>query len=163
MTVPSERDPALLADVVDGHVERFVPDVRERLLIDAEHRGRYWWTAPLVADKKVLDAACGTGYGTNILAFAGAREVVGVDRAAHVIKAARQQAQPGVTFEVADLVELPVPDDAFDIVVCFEAIEHVDRPDTALGELTRVVRHAPGASARLACRRNLRGRCVRGR
>lgn len=140
MTTPGDENPAGLADIVDGHAERFVPDLMEGMLIDAEHRGRYWWVAALVADKKVLDAACGTGYGANILALAGANEVVGIDRAAHVIEAARQQKQPDVTFEVADLLELPFPAEAFDVVVCFEAIEHVEAPDTALDEIARVLR-----------------------
>jgi 2-polyprenyl-3-methyl-5-hydroxy-6-metoxy-1,4-benzoquinol methylase len=140
MSAPREADPARLADVVDGHAERFVPELMGGMLIDAEHRGRYWWAAALVVNERVLDAGCGTGYGANILALAGASEVVGIDRAAHVIAAARQHTQPGVTFEVADLLELPFPDNDFGVVACFEAIEHVEAPDTALDEVARVLR-----------------------
>ena len=128
-----------LADISDGHAERFVPELMGGLLIDAEHRGRYWWAAALVADKRVLDAPCGTGYGANILARSGATDVVGVDRAEHVIDAACQQAEPRVRFEVADLLELPFPDHSFDVVVCFEGIEHVEMPERVFDELARVL------------------------
>jgi SAM-dependent methyltransferase len=139
MTTPGDKDLTVLADVVDGHAERFVPGLMAGMLIDAEHRGRYWWAASVVTGKRVLDAACGIGYGANILASAGASEVVGVDHAAHVIEAAREEAEPRVTFEVADLLNLPFANDAFDVVVCFEGIEHVAAPYTALDEIERVL------------------------
>jgi len=139
MTTRPEANLARLADIVDGHAERFVPGLMEGRLIDAEHRGRYWWAAALVPNKRVLDAACGTGYGTKILLNAGAREVVGVDRAMHVIEAARQEALRGAVFEVADLLQLPFPEQAFDVAVCFEAIEHVNATDVAIDELARVL------------------------
>jgi SAM-dependent methyltransferase len=131
--------PKDIADVRDGHPERFVPQLMSGRFIDAEHRARYWWATALVTGKNVLDAACGTGYGTNILAGAGASAVVGVDRAAHVIEFARAQAQEFATFQVADLLDLPFADRTFDVVICFEAIEHVDAPERALDELRRVL------------------------
>ena len=128
-----------IADVRDGHPERFVPELMSGRFIDAEHRARYWWATALVTGKTVLDAACGTGYGTNILASAGAAAVVGIDRATHVIEFARAHAHERATFEVADLLDLPFPDGAFDVAICFEAIEHVDPPERALDELRRVL------------------------
>jgi SAM-dependent methyltransferase len=128
-----------IADVSGGHAERFVPHLMAGRFIDAEHRARYWWATALVSGKKVLDAACGTGYGANILAGAGAASVVGVDRAAHVIEFASKQAHASATFRVADLLDLPFPDHTFDVTVCFEAIEHVATPERALDELRRVL------------------------
>ena len=129
-----------IADYLRGHPERFVPHLMGGRLIDAEHRARYWWAASFVEGKNVLDAGCGTGYGSNILAGSGAATVTGVDRAPHVIEHARSQAEPVVAFEVGDLAALPFADDAFEVAVCFEAIEHVDAPDAALDELVRVLR-----------------------
>jgi SAM-dependent methyltransferase len=128
-----------VADSAAGHPERFVPHLMAGRMIEAEHRGRYWWASPLVPAKTVLDAACGTGYGTNILAGAGAASVVGIDRAPHVIDFARTQAQHGAEFHVGDLLDIPFPDATFDVVVCFEAIEHVTMPEPALDELRRVL------------------------
>jgi 2-polyprenyl-3-methyl-5-hydroxy-6-metoxy-1,4-benzoquinol methylase len=135
-----------IADISHGHPERFVPHLMGGRLIDAEHRARYWWASSLVKGKNVLDAACGTGYGANILAAGGAASVVGVDRATHVIEFARRHAEGVASFEVGDLLELPFADAAFDVTVCFEAIEHVDRPDSALDELARVL-HPDGLLA----------------
>ena len=128
-----------LAESVDGHPARFVPEMMAGEQIDAEHRGRYWWAAALARGKRVLDAGCGTGYGSNILADAGAATVAAVDIAQHVIVEARKTARPGVVFECADLARLPYDADAFDLAVCFEAIEHVESPDTVLDELARVL------------------------
>jgi SAM-dependent methyltransferase len=128
-----------LADVSGGHAERFVPELMAGRFVDAEHRARYWWATALVSDRNVLDAACGTGYGANILAGAGAKSVVGIDRAEHVIEFASRQAHTPATFRVADLLDLPFPDNTFDVVICFEAIEHVATPERALDELRRVL------------------------
>ena len=61
------------------HPERFDPTAGERGLIDCEHHARYWWAARAASGRAVLDAACGEGYGSAILAAAGATQVVGVD------------------------------------------------------------------------------------
>ncbi len=128
-----------LAETVDGHPARFVPELMDGQLIDAEHRGRYWWAAALAPRRRVLDAGCGTGYGSNILADAGAASVAAVDIAEHVIVDARKKAHPGVAFACADLAHLPFEAGSFDLVVCFEAIEHVESADAVLDELARVL------------------------
>ena len=128
-----------IADVSRGHPERFVPHLMAGRFIDAEHRARYWWASALVSGKRVLDAACGTGYGTNILAGAGAESVVGIDRAEHVVEFANKQAHSSATFRVGDLLDLPFSENTFDVAICFEAIEHVATPEIALDELSRVL------------------------
>jgi SAM-dependent methyltransferase len=120
--------------------ERFDPNVMHGRLIEAEHLARYWWAARLVSAKRVLDAGCGTGYGSNILAEAGAAEVVGLDIDSAVLEAARESAHQPVSLEVGDVRKLPFPDASFDMAVCFEVIEHVDEPETVLDELRRVLR-----------------------
>lgn len=120
--------------------ERFDPSVMHGRLIEAEHLARYWWAARLVSAKRVLDAGCGTGYGSNILAESGAAEVVGLDIDSAVLEAARESAHRLVSLEVGDVRKLPFPDASFDLAVCFEVIEHVDEPETVLDELRRVLR-----------------------
>ena len=56
--------------------ERFLPEVRGAIFL--EHWHRYAVTAPLLRGRRVLDAACGEGYGSSLLA-ASAASVVGVD------------------------------------------------------------------------------------
>jgi 2-polyprenyl-3-methyl-5-hydroxy-6-metoxy-1,4-benzoquinol methylase len=124
-------------------------DIVERLTLEAaaadtmlacEHRQRYEFAAPLCAGKRVLDLCCGTGYGTAILG-AEASEVVGVDNDAATVELAgvtigRQFS--GVRFELADAVEFLRGDILvrFDVVVCFEGLEHLRELDSAL-ELLR--------------------------
>lgn len=119
--------------------ERFEPDLMSGHLIEAEHLARYAWAAQFAAGRRALDAACGMGYGTRMLVEAGATEAVGIDRDEAVVAEIRAGAVPGLRFDVGDLYELPYKDDQFDLVVCFEAIEHVERREAVLDELRRVL------------------------
>src|SRR5215207_137502 len=74
MMAPMEGQ-ATAAPHSGGHLERFDPGAGSGRLIDAEHRGRYWWAAQVAPGRDVLDAACGTGYGSAILRTAGAKSV----------------------------------------------------------------------------------------
>ena len=72
----------------------------------------------------MLDAACGEGYGTDLLAAAGARSAVGVDLDERTVAHARAK-YPAAEFVEGDVRQLPFEDGAFDLVVSFETIEHV--------------------------------------
>ncbi len=124
-----------------AHPERFDPSESADTLMDAEHRGRYWWAGQLLRGKKVLDAGCGTGYGLEMLADAGAVALTGVDLDPGAVAEARVRGgRCGATVVQADLQALELPDDSFDAVVCFETIEHLESPQRGLAELRRVVR-----------------------
>ncbi|MDX6555408.1 MAG: hypothetical protein QOD86_1603 [Miltoncostaeaceae bacterium] len=131
-----------MSELGERHPERFDPATMGGQMVEAEHVSRYLWAAPLAEGRRVLDAACGTGYGSAILAGAGAASVTAVDRSEEALRWARLAAKEGVRHERADLAALPFEDGAFDLVVCFEAIEHVDDQDRVLDELVRVL--APG-------------------
>ncbi len=109
-------------------------------LIRAEHEGRYRWATAAVAGKEVLDAGCGVGYGAKILTEAGAARVIGLDIAAEAVQDAIIRAGGVGEFVVGDLEQLPFMPCSFDVVVCFEVIEHVHRRELALDELRRVLR-----------------------
>jgi len=132
-----------LTNRVDDVPERFDPVAMRGDLVEAEHVARYAWAARLAAGRRVLDAGCGLGYGSELLLRAGAAEVTGVDVAEAVVEAARARAPEGITFVQADLVgELGLSDGQFDLVVCFEVIEHLEERDRAITEMRRVL--APG-------------------
>lgn len=116
-------------------IERFVPEEGKASLMAAEHVARYRFAAQLVRGRTVLDAACGSGYGSAILASAGAKSVTGIDIALDALPSSRH----GVTFTTADLRDLPFAEASFDCVVCFEAIEHVAEPEQVIDELARVL------------------------
>lgn len=78
--------------------------------------------------KRVLDLACGIGYGSAVLADADLR-VVGIDRDAEAIEYGRQHyARRNAQLKVGDATQLVLRRDAFDAAVCFEAIEHIEDP-----------------------------------
>src|SRR5919108_205893 len=129
-----------LAGTVDGVAERLVPPGGPGQNLAAGHPAPYP-RAPARADgRRVLDAGCGTAYGSAILANAGAKEVVGVDVAAEVLAAVAPQMPDRVHLQEADVIHLPFEDGSFDFVVCFEVIEHVEATDAVLDELGRVLR-----------------------
>jgi O-antigen biosynthesis protein len=108
-------------------------------LLEAEHVVRYSLAAQLASGRDVLDAGCGVGWGTEMLLNGGASSAHGVDIDEEAVANATARA-PGASFRVGDLRSLPFPDDSFDLVVCFEAIEHVDGYERVLDELVRVLR-----------------------
>ncbi len=125
--------------------ERFYPDDFMPPWVRHQHLERYRWAAKFVAGKRVLDVACGTGYGTAILAKAGATQVDGFDCSPEAVAFARKTwPMPNVRFDVATADRLPVPDGCYDYYISFETIEHVEDDDALLTEATRVL--SPGGS-----------------
>jgi len=130
--------------MADEHVlpftgERFTPEcVRE---IWYEHWHRYAFASPLIKGRRVLDAACGEGYGAALLAGAAA-EVVGVDVDAESVAHARTRygAVKGLHFEHADATRLPFGDASFDAVVSFETLEHLTEQEQLISGFARVLK-----------------------
>jgi SAM-dependent methyltransferase len=117
--------------------ERFMPEVRGPIWY--EHWHRYAAAAPLAAGKRVLDAACGEGYGSYLLAHDAAL-VTGVDIAADAIAhAAERYAQPNLRFTVGSVTHLPLPTGSVDLIVSFETIEHLREQEQMLAEFRRVL------------------------
>lgn len=104
-----------------------------------ERHARYCWAAELVVGGRVLDAACGAGWGTALLARR-AGEAVGIDLSPPAIAEARREHGERAGFHEGDLCEMPFGDGEFDHVVCFEALAQVDETGRALDELRRVLR-----------------------
>jgi ubiquinone/menaquinone biosynthesis C-methylase UbiE len=121
--------------------ERMIPAYHSGTLIYAEHISRYRFAAQFVAGKRVLDAASGTGYGTELLKQAGANEVIGVDYARDAVAYSLSEHCGGhPDYVLGDAVRLPLADRSFDVVVSFETLEHVPEPDHMLAELRRVLK-----------------------
>jgi len=119
--------------------ERIVPEEVSPGIL-ALHLKRYEFAQQWTAGADVLDAGCGSGYGTSFLGR-DARRAVGVDRSPEAIEHARARyAAPKVEFVEADLLRLPLEDASFDVVCAFETIEHVDDQDAFLAEAARVLR-----------------------
>lgn len=120
--------------------ERYLPGVVGEIAY--EHCHRYAFARRLVAGRRVLDAACGEGYGTALLADV-ARHVTGIDIEAPVVAdaLARYGERGNVHFEAGSVTRLPLADASIDVVVSFETIEHLaadDQPQM-LAEFARVL------------------------
>jgi SAM-dependent methyltransferase len=118
--------------------ERFMPGYGG-LEMHLEHLHRYYTAAPMAAGR-VLDLGCGVGYGSRLLS-SRADHVVGIDLAPDAVRYARERfPAPNVDHLTADCRGLPFPADSFDVVVCFELIEHVQEVGSVLAEARRVLR-----------------------
>jgi SAM-dependent methyltransferase len=105
-----------------------------------QHLARYEWAAELCRGKSVVDAACGTGYGSAMLAREGAGCVQGFDLSPAAIDEARATYADLAQFQAADVAALPLDAASIDVFVSFETIEHLPDEHGLLCEVTRVLR-----------------------
>ena len=109
--------------------ERIVPikmayDVREL----QAHVARYLWALEFCAGRSVLDAACGSGYGSEILSW-GADHVHGIDiDMPTVVYAWEHYKTPKNGFQQMSVYDIRQINAIFEVVVSFETIEHLQDP-----------------------------------
>lgn len=118
--------------------EYFIPGKASGRLA-ADHLERYRFAAHYAVGKRVLDIACGVGYGTQLMAEAGAAQVDGIDISEKVIAHARAHyPAANASFAVGNIcyVAASAP---YDLAVCFETIEHVPDYQAALENLYRLI------------------------
>lgn len=119
--------------------ERVVPGVTPDRIV-RDHLERYRFAARFVRGARVLDVACGTGYGSEVLGRGGATRVVGVDISPETIAyGATHYASRRVGFLVGDATSLAFKRAAFDVVVSFETLEHLPGVGEFLDEVGRVL------------------------
>jgi 2-polyprenyl-3-methyl-5-hydroxy-6-metoxy-1,4-benzoquinol methylase len=118
--------------------ERIIPGKTPDVLF-REHEERYAFAGQYVAGKDVLDLACGTGVGTDLLRRGGATRCYGVDIDPKAIEYAKASYETCI-FLRGNATDLDLPDQSVDVVVCFETIEHVRNQQKLLLESKRVLR-----------------------
>ncbi len=119
--------------------ERTLPDVPVENYWFRRHLAVYEWIATRVAGQRVLDMACGEGYGSDLLAGSAA-EVVGIDANPEAFEHARlRYRRPNLRFE-RDLIEtFSQPADS---VVFLQTIEHVQDASAVLEHFRSLVGEA---------------------
>ncbi|HEY7817651.1 MAG TPA: methyltransferase domain-containing protein, partial [Vicinamibacteria bacterium] len=126
-----------MGERTEGAGERFVPG-RGRDAWRGIHVARYCFAAPYVRAERVLDVACGSGYGLPVLE-AVAADVVGVDLDDAALRKARGSASMSALLS-AEASRLPFTDGVFGVVTSFETLEHLERRREFVLELRRVLR-----------------------
>src|SRR6202012_1438742 len=137
---------AFIPDVPHAPVDDVLPLTGERTIpgVDVEnywfrrHEVVYQRLAQHCADREVLEAGCGEGYGADLIAGA-ARRVIALDYDEATVAHVRAR-YPRVEVSKANLAELPLPDASVDVVVNFQVIEHLWDQPQFVGECARVLR-----------------------
>ena len=116
--------------------ERYTPECPREMLY--EHYARYAMALEFVRGKRVLDCACGEGYGSALLAEQAAT-VIGLDYSVQAVAHARERyIKSNLHFDVADATALTL-DDCVDVVVSFETLEHLAAQDAMLTGFKRAL------------------------
>ncbi|HJX13210.1 MAG TPA: class I SAM-dependent methyltransferase [Dehalococcoidales bacterium] len=94
--------------------------------------------------KRCLDAGCGGGRGSILMAENGASEVIAFDLSEKNIATTRRWARRkglnSIKVRQGSLMELPFADEEFDIIWCNGVLHHSNEPDRGLQEITRVLK-----------------------
>ena len=91
------------------------------------------------APAKQLDVGCGEGYLMDFIVRSRPVQIVGVDITQEIIDTAKKT-HPHLDVRVGSAYDLEFDDDSFDLVTMNEVLEHLERPEAALGEVRRVTR-----------------------
>jgi len=120
-------------------VERVVP-LTSLSFSYLDHIARYEFIKNMVANKVVLDAGCGNGYGTYMLAKV-VQKIIGVDIASEAIAYAKKNfVAQNLNFIQMDCQNLKFDDSSFDMVCSFDVIEHIENYQSYLSGLNRILR-----------------------
>lgn len=143
------RSVAVNNDIYRALGERWYTDEDSPVaLLRAESKLRNPWIGARLNEAfgdrrcRVLDLGCGAGFLSNDIAVRS-REVIGIDIAANALAIARAHDPSGqVRYVEGDALALPFEDGSFDAVCAMDLLEHLERPERAVAEASRVL--APG-------------------
>lgn len=116
---------------ISGFTEGADPEYEEQILPLA--------AAELAGFGNILDVGCGDGQISRLASRLGASRVVGIDPTWNQVRVAAERAS-GPVFARAGAAELPFADESFDAVVACLVFEHIRDVDSAIAEVSRVLK-----------------------
>ena len=115
--------------------------ISEDIALEKEHLDRYNYASQFVPGKKVLDMACGTGYGSKLLKLSGSSYVLGIDISSEAVNNAKSRCKTqDLDFIVGSAENVCVRDKVFDLIISFETIEHLNKYSDYLKEIKRLLK-----------------------
>lgn len=126
-----------LVKEVDNNLRCYPESSNKRVL--ADHLARYEFFSKFVKDKKVLDIACGEGYGSNLFKLAGATDVFGADNDQDIIDQAKIKYRD-VLFSVEEATHTSYSDNYFDVIFSFETWHYLKNYDKFIVEVNRILK-----------------------
>lgn len=121
--------------------ERLIPETYKDSVVYGEHISRYLSITDVVKGKTVLDVACGTGYGSQMLSRY-ATKVIGVDYSEEAINYAKKNyPHNNLSYLQDDAEKLSsIKDSSMDVVVSMETIEHLHNPEKFVKQVKRILK-----------------------
>jgi 2-polyprenyl-3-methyl-5-hydroxy-6-metoxy-1,4-benzoquinol methylase len=123
--------------------ERIIPKTckrPEKKLLYLKHFFAYYYAAKLYKKGSVLDVGCGEGYGTYFLSRR-CKEVIGIDTFQDTINHCKKTYRSkNLEFYKYDGKKIPFSNNSFDIITCFQVIEHVKEEALFLREIKRILK-----------------------
>jgi 2-polyprenyl-3-methyl-5-hydroxy-6-metoxy-1,4-benzoquinol methylase len=152
LIIPLERLPKAAREAYPLHALKEERDLHMDMLREPGERSdahviRYHLALDLIRPgDEVLDAACGLGYGSYVMAqLTRCAGVLGMDGSDYAIAYAEKNftaVDPRLTFRRGylpnDLADLA--DESFDVIVSFETLEHIEDPAGLLAEFSRLLK-----------------------
>ncbi len=106
-----------------------------------EHITRYKLAARYCKGKIVVDMGCGTGYGSKLISDNGADKVYAYDIDSSAIEYARKNyLTDKIQYNTSSADDLKISASSIDVVICFEVIEHLKKPDKLIMEVLRILK-----------------------
>ncbi|MCK5072853.1 MAG: class I SAM-dependent methyltransferase [Bacteriovoracaceae bacterium] len=108
-----------------------------------EHQSRYQYSIHLVNGKTILDMACGSGFGSELILKNNAASLCAVDLSDEALEKTRTRLKKfgskNYIVEKQDGTNLNYEDEAFDVIFSIETVEHINNYKKFLSELERVL------------------------
>lgn len=118
--------------------ERILPEDGRYMF--RRHLQAYQFSMNFCQDKVILDAGCGEGYGSHLLSEIGSK-VIGIDISEEAVRhAKRKYIRENLKYQTMNVTNLDFADNSFDVVVCFQVIEHLHDIGKFLNKIKRLLR-----------------------